>query len=487
MSVDMYVSSSQSQASSVSSLCRQQMQGYEQLQRAIDSFVLNSPMLTGAAYDSAKQFFVTVLKPLAQGGILLSESVMEACHKFPDEYVAQVDSGDLKESDLREKIAQIDRLTSELFELNERLHGMLFRQQQEGTLDGSIASKMSSNQSLMATYQGARRKLQEKLDDLLSFNERSPAIFSEITALESAVSKGGKLANSSWDSSLSQFRIPKAENMEWAATIKERWKGYVERRTIEDEIEIKQVQLPNGEIIYTVYKNGELDTEATNELAVELAKEDSKSLKAFFAGAGYQVLENNGVKALLDSVFGEREVNESLKQDKGYNRGVFVGNLFSLVQSGAEFIGGTLWFIGGTGGSVALAPATGGASTGAIPAVSATTLAIWAHASAVGGMSIQNIMSGGGYGNSEIKNTYNGIKDAPNYPNGFEGRTNGTKTNKVKNKNALSDLRKVESGEWKKVYKDGYDKLGRKVSIHYFQSKSGRVFDVKVKSGWSNP
>jgi len=25
-----------------------------------------------------------------------------------------------------------------------------------------------------------------------------------------------------------------------------------------------------------------------------------------------------------------------------------------------------------------------------------------------------------------------------------------------------------------------------KVSIHYFQSQSGKVFDVKVKPGWSN-
>ncbi|WP_314060311.1 hypothetical protein [uncultured Vagococcus sp.] len=370
------------------------------MQRAIEDFSANSPMLTGAAYDSAKGFFTSVLQPLAQGGILLSEAVMEACQKFPEEYIAQVDSGDLRESDLREKIAQVDRLTSELAEMNDRLHGMLFQQQQEGALDGSIASKMSSNQSLMATYQTARRKLQEKLDDLLSFNERSPAIFSEISTLEEAVSKGGKLAKGSWDSSLSQFRMPKSENMEWAATIKKRWESYVERQTIEDELEIKQIQLPSGEIIYTVYKNGELDKDATNELTVELAKEDSKSFKAFIAGAGYQVLENNGVKALLESVFGEREVNDSLKQNKGYNKGVFVGDLFSLVQSGAEFIGGTLWFIGGSGGSLALAPVTGGASAGAIPAVSASTLAIWAHATAVGGMSIQNIISGGNYDNS---------------------------------------------------------------------------------------
>jgi hypothetical protein len=36
-----------------------------------------------------------------------------------------------------------------------------------------------------------------------------------------------------------------------------------------------------------------------------------------------------------------------------------------------------------------------------------------------------------------------------------------------------------------KVYKDGYS-AGEEVSIHYFESKSGKVFNLKVKQGWSN-
>ena len=46
--------------------------------------------------------------------------------------------------------------------------------------------------------------------------------------------------------------------------------------------------------------------------------------------------------------------------------------------------------------------------------------------------------------------------------------------------------REIESGKWTKVYKDGYDSSGNKISIHYFQSQSGKVFNVKVKPGWSN-
>ncbi|EOC2631463.1 RHS repeat-associated core domain-containing protein, partial [Salmonella enterica] len=91
-----------------------------------------------------------------------------------------------------------------------------------------------------------------------------------------------------------------------------------------------------------------------------------------------------------------------------------------------------------------------------------------------------------GSSEGEIKNTYGSIKDAPQYPKGFRSSQNGTVKNVVKNREVLESLRKVESGKWSKVYKDGYDASGRRVSIHYFESQSGRVFNVKVKPEWSN-
>lgn len=83
------------------------------------------------------------------------------------------------------------------------------------------------------------------------------------------------------------------------------------------------------------------------------------------------------------------------------------------------------------------------------------------------------------YGRSSIKN-------APLYPQGFRAIQNGTVKNTVNNKEVLDSLRAIESGKWSKVYKDGYDVSGNIISVHYFQSQSGKVFDVKVKSGWSN-
>ena len=85
----------------------------------------------------------------------------------------------------------------------------------------------------------------------------------------------------------------------------------------------------------------------------------------------------------------------------------------------------------------------------------------------------------------EIVHVYNSIKNAPQYPQGFQGVQNGTTYQKMNNLELLEQLRKIESGQWVKVFKDGYWN-GQRVSIHYFMSESGKVFDVKVVFKWSN-
>ncbi|MEK3947976.1 polymorphic toxin-type HINT domain-containing protein [Paenibacillus sp. FSL H7-0703] len=88
--------------------------------------------------------------------------------------------------------------------------------------------------------------------------------------------------------------------------------------------------------------------------------------------------------------------------------------------------------------------------------------------------------------NCALQNVYKSIKDAPLYPQGFSGAKNGSVKNKVNNTELLEELRAIESGTWHKIYKDGVGANGKKISIHYFQSQSGQVFNVKVKNGWSN-
>ena len=144
---------------------------------------------------------------------------------------------------------------------------------------------------------------------------------------------------------------------------------------------------------------------------------------------------------------------------------------------------------------------TGGVSTAVSVPAAASGIAIAGTGLAISGSALTNMFDvriqksesnkgkgDGERGNSsnELKDVYNSIKDSPDYPKEFEAVKNGTTKNTIKNKELLDKLREIESGKWTKVYKDGYDSSGNKISIHYFQSESGKVFNVKVKPGWSN-
>ncbi|MGM0214227.1 T7SS effector LXG polymorphic toxin [Enterococcus sp. AZ109] len=212
MSIDMYVGSSQAQASSVSRMCRQQKQSYQQLQQAIGSFVLSSDQLQGKTYDSAKQYFASVLTPLAKGGMLLTEAVEQACKKFPSEYAAKVDSGDLKQSELEQKIRALERQIN----VYQQIIQMMNAAAKENDIMRGI--KRSFERTLR-THEKAKEKLEKKLRKLLEFNASSPSIFSEIAALEAAVNQGAEVSGSCWNASTGTFRMPSADKMSWAKTI----------------------------------------------------------------------------------------------------------------------------------------------------------------------------------------------------------------------------------------------------------------------------
>lgn len=79
---------------------------------------------------------------------------------------------------------------------------------------------------------------------------------------------------------------------------------------------------------------------------------------------------------------------------------------------------------------------------------------------------------------------YNSIKEAPNYNKNFVKVQNGTRKVNINNKELLNELNQIGTN-WKKVYQNGYIN-GQKVSLHYFQDATGKIFDFKIKYGrWS--
>ena len=158
--------------------------------------------------------------------------------------------------------------------------------------------------------------------------------------------------------------------------------------------------------------------------------------------------------------------------------GMSAWGVFELVTT--VLGGGALTVTGvGAGAGVAISVAGASVATVEIVAGGAIAAAAWNDFN-------NNFAKMQNAGNNSPKNVYNSIKDSPNYPNGFQSKQNGTTKHNVDQKNK-DFLNNYESGKWQKVYKDGYDAYGNKISIHYFESSSGKVFDVKIKSGWSNP
>ena len=216
MSIDMYVGSSQAQASSVNTMCQKQIQGYQELQQAINQFVMSSGELQGKTYDSAKQYFSAVLQPLAKGGMLLSEAVAEACQKFPDDYQSQVDSADLKSSELEEQIQQYQQGIDTANAIIQALSA----NPEMGVLMKSV---LRGVKNVKEGQEKAKKKLEKKLRKLKKFYASSPSIFSEIAPLEAAINTGAAQAGTCWNGSTGTFSAPKQEEMAWAANVNTLW------------------------------------------------------------------------------------------------------------------------------------------------------------------------------------------------------------------------------------------------------------------------
>lgn len=239
MSIDMYVGSAQSQASSTVTQSKQDQQSYQGMIQALQQFV-NELRLNSDAYSNGKQFYNAVLIPLVQAGTLLSDAVGEACQKFVQEYQSSVDSGDLKSDELEERIRQIDLQISRL----DTLCSELTRKDISEDLKRSQSQQIGMVRGRLLD---TKTLLQEKLDKLREFHARSPEIFANIAELRALVDKGADQTGSSWTGN--GFTIPK--DLSWTTTVSEKWTIRTEKIKAKERMyhETKIKELEN----YTIY------------------------------------------------------------------------------------------------------------------------------------------------------------------------------------------------------------------------------------------
>jgi len=210
MSIDMYLESARSQATSLSSISTQCVQQNMELIKVLENFVAEEE-LKGHAYDSAKAHITSTVIPLIQGIVLYQESLAEECQKFVSQYTSDVDSKSWRQVDLEEKIREADQKISSL------------RQLMETKSDNKISAFLNLSVSI-AVLEGAKQKLQKILISLLTFNAVSPTIFLNSERYLLAVQNGFAQAAQSWDAASGTYLPPSSgTDLSWKQTISLGW------------------------------------------------------------------------------------------------------------------------------------------------------------------------------------------------------------------------------------------------------------------------
>ena len=240
MSIDMYLESARSQATSLSSISAQCVQQNIELIKVLENFVAEEE-LKGHAYDSAKAHITSTVIPLIQGIVLYQESLAEECQKFVSQYTSDVDSKSWRQVDLEEKIREADQKISNL------------RQLMETKSDDKISAFLNLSLSI-AVLEGAKQKLQKILISLLTFNAVSPTIFLNSEQYLLAVQNGFAQAAQSWDAASGTYLPPSSgTDLSWKQTISFGWQ---KRQAILNKLKNPKVEtfedklskMSNGEI-----------------------------------------------------------------------------------------------------------------------------------------------------------------------------------------------------------------------------------------------
>ena len=210
MSIDMYLESARSQATSLSSISAQCVQQNIELIKVLENFVAEEE-LKGHAYDSAKAHITSTVIPLIQGIVLYQESLAEDCQKFVNQYTSDVDSKSWRQVDLEEKIREADQKISSL------------RQLMETKSNNKISAFLNLSVSI-AVFEGVKQKLQKILISLLTYNAVSPIIFLNSERYLLAVQNGFAQAAQSWDAASGTYLPPSSgSDLSWKQTISLGW------------------------------------------------------------------------------------------------------------------------------------------------------------------------------------------------------------------------------------------------------------------------
>lgn len=213
MSIDMYLGDSDRQNQSVSSIIKSRSNHYNNLHGTLLQFSYSSPFLSGVTYDSAKNYSQKILIPLIKAGMLLDEAVKESCEAFTKKYREEVDTVDLRESELLDKINRAETFANQ----SRNLMSLEFRNEHPN------ATYLRNLQRIEDNHLETKRLLVEKLAKLRAFNSNSRAVFTKVDELYQLVQKGINEATHSWSEVGRSYLLNEKAIEAWMESIDQHW------------------------------------------------------------------------------------------------------------------------------------------------------------------------------------------------------------------------------------------------------------------------
>lgn len=213
MSIDMYLGDSDRQNQSVSSIIKSRRNHYNNLHGTLVQFSYSSPFLSGITYNSAKNYSQKILIPLIKAGMLLDEAVKESCEAFTKKYREEVDTVDLRESELLDKINRAETFANQ----SRDLMSLEFRNEHPN------ATYLRNLQRIEDNHLETKRLLEEKLAKLRAFNSNSRAVFAKADELYQLVQKGINEATHSWSEVGRSYLLNEKAIETWMESIDQHW------------------------------------------------------------------------------------------------------------------------------------------------------------------------------------------------------------------------------------------------------------------------
>lgn len=332
--VKVNVGTMSAQASSVSAIVSQRVSALTDAKQSLSSFA-SQDQLKGAAYQNAKAYATSVLGPLIDGMILLSEETEKGVTKLQTLYAEKCGSESLDSEVLTDKIEKDQELLIKIQDLQAHLekHASFLSH----ALDG-----------LEATVKARLRKNKKKLKNLMEFNAESSSVFEALAEFQDSVSTGLSFVSTGFNNFNGTFDTS-GKGLEWTKTIQTGMKKREDKVSIDQNSLLEEAKkaYKAGKIdkqTYQSIKSGLVNSSAAFLKELAKAKITDKAVETFTEESwealskNLQTMQLSGVLATVNGV----ELSTAIDVNPSYAN--FIRESSKFVKYGAPVIGAAVDF-----------------------------------------------------------------------------------------------------------------------------------------------